>query len=110
MKIMPIDREKFQRNLNSDRPPSNKGDMVRLTPPTAAELPAMFQAEQFDTSAIDDIAVQNWETLDLGFDQLETQLVEQFRRRGKVTAAKARAAYSAELSAGLGKPTGDSAA
>lgn len=107
---MPIDKEKFQRNLNGDRAATGNGDMVKLKPPRAAQLPTMFQADQFDTSAVDDITLQNWDTLDAGFDQLEAQLVEQFRRRGQVTAAKARAAYSEELSAGLGKPTGDSAA
>lgn len=75
-----------------------------LQAPEAAQLPVLFQAEAVDVTAVDHVALQNWETLEVGFDLLEEQLIEQFRQRGRETAAKARAAYSNELAAGLGKP------
>jgi hypothetical protein len=93
-------------NRRQQQPAASAGELVirSLQAPEAAQLPVLFQAEAVDVNAVDGVTLQNWETLEVGFDLLEEQLIEQFRQRGRETAAKARAAYSKELATGLGKP------
>jgi hypothetical protein len=93
--------------FNVDEPVATTPEVagrIILTPSGAATLPTLYQPDSYDTSQLDAVTLENWDTLEFGFDQMEAAIVEQYRQRGKATAAKARAAYSKEVVAGLGKP------
>ena len=87
----------FEANEFVPPEPQTKAIVTRLDSPGDAELPVLFQAEIFDAEAYDTSTENNWANLDFGLDFLEDQIVENFRQRGKVTAAKARNAFSNAL-------------
>lgn len=103
--LKPEDFEQMEQEVhqnNSNEPKSSRNpETVKVESPDAAEIPVLYTPRIMDVGAVDNVTALNWDTLERGFDMLEDRLVEQFRQRGKVAAAKARAAYSKEIADGL---------
>lgn len=79
-----------QVEINPKQPNS---EIKRLEAPTDAALPVLFQAEQYDSQAYNDSTDLNWETFNFGLDWMDDQVVEMYRQRAKVAAAKGRNEY-----------------
>lgn len=98
-----------QERLRFAEPEASAPVVRRLEAPDAASLPVLFQAETVDAAALEQVTEQNWANIALGLDVIEAQLVEQFRQRARATVAKAKQAYSAEMTQALaGGPPGKS--